>query len=332
MNVLGSLSRLSIRSRLYFSTAFSLALLVAIGAGGYLALSHTRGTLQSLVEQDVAAMTVAGELRTLLAQVRRIEKDMIINFNNTNEVDTLKQAWLQDLDRARQQLQGWGAGREGGELARQALQSLQAYEEGIAPVIAQLERAQIDGAAAGGYAGRVQEHIEAADHHMAALASALRAKMDAARQAIDARAARVSALLAGAIVAAVLVLAPLTVATVRGITASLEQAGALARRIAEGDLSHEVPTGRRHDEIGRLVESMGRMQGALRRLVAQLQAAAQQITTASSEIAAGSQDLSSRTEQAASSLQQTASSMEQLTGTVRQSADAARQANQLASS
>lgn len=45
MNTLG---RLSIRTRLYFGTIFSLVLLVVIGGLGYLALDRTRDTLQVL--------------------------------------------------------------------------------------------------------------------------------------------------------------------------------------------------------------------------------------------------------------------------------------------
>lgn len=45
MNALG---RLSIRTRLYFGTIFSLVLLVVIGAMGYLSLDRTRDTLQVL--------------------------------------------------------------------------------------------------------------------------------------------------------------------------------------------------------------------------------------------------------------------------------------------
>nr|WP_297357770.1 methyl-accepting chemotaxis protein [uncultured Caldimonas sp.] len=329
-----SLAHLSIRTRLYFSTLFALVLLTLIGAMGYLALGNTRVTLDALLEQKVATMVEADQLRTSMAQVRRIEKDMVIDHNNTVKVSELKELWKQALAESRTQLGELGKllkNPQEAEMAQQALAALQQYEDGIAPIIEQIERAQIDGAAAGAYTERVKEHIESADKHMVALAAALRQDMQAAKSDLESRTQVMSSALAGAIVVALLVLIPLTLYTVRSITRSLEQARDLAARIAKGDLSNDIESTQR-DEIGQLIDSMGQMQGSLRQLVGQVRTATENITSASTEIASGNLDLSTRTEQAASNLQQTASSMEQLTGTVRQSADAARQANQLASS
>ncbi|WP_435870094.1 methyl-accepting chemotaxis protein [Eleftheria terrae] len=329
-----SLAHASIRTRLYFSTIFALVVLTAIGATGYLALGSTRSTLEALLEGQVRSMAQAEELRATLERARRIEKEMIISFNNTVEVGTLRQTWKATLDEARKALGVMAEGLKGQPESAQATQAADAllkYEQAIAPIAEQLERAQIDGAAAGAYADQAKEHVAAADAQMTQLATALREQMRVARERLDSRTGLLLTILAGAIAAALLVLIPLTFFTVRGITRSLVQAGELAARIARGDLSQEVHTEQR-DEIGELVRSMGRMQESLRALVGEVRSASDHITTASTEIATGNQDLSARTEAAASNLQQTASSMEQLTATVRQSAESARQANQLAAS
>ncbi|MCA6218680.1 HAMP domain-containing protein [Ideonella sp. B7] len=116
----------------------------------------------------------------------------------------------------------------------------------------------------------------------------------------------------------------------RSLTAPLNRLQQAAQRIAQGDLSHEVPTMDGASETALLTRDVAQMQESLRRLVSQARAATDSIEVASREVAAGNTDLSARTEQTASSLQQTASSMEQLTGTVQHTADAARTANQLA--
>ena len=90
MNLLG---RLSIRARLYFGTVFSLVLLVVIGAMGYVALDRTRVTLQELFSLRVQTLTDMSDLRTTLGDVRRAEKDIIINFNNSVEVAALRERW-----------------------------------------------------------------------------------------------------------------------------------------------------------------------------------------------------------------------------------------------
>uniref|UniRef100_UPI0035C01FA4 methyl-accepting chemotaxis protein n=1 Tax=Ideonella livida TaxID=2707176 RepID=UPI0035C01FA4 len=117
----------------------------------------------------------------------------------------------------------------------------------------------------------------------------------------------------------------------RSLARPLQSVQAVARAIAQGDLTQVIHAPGRA-ETAELLRTMDEMQQALRRLVGEVRQATDSIGTASHEVASGNADLSARTEQTASSLEQTASSMEQLTTTVRQSADAARTANQLASS
>ena len=111
----------------------------------------------------------------------------------------------------------------------------------------------------------------------------------------------------------------------------LQEAVAVARQVADGDLTQEIEV-KTTCETGQLMGALKDMTASLQALVAQVRSGTDTIATASSQIASGNQDLSSRTEQQASSLEETASSMEELTSTVKQNADNARQANQLAQS
>ena len=115
----------------------------------------------------------------------------------------------------------------------------------------------------------------------------------------------------------------------RSITGPLAEAGAVARRIADGDLTEKLqPTG--HDEATALMQSLQDMQGQLATVVAGVRHSADSVALASAEIAQGNNDLSGRTEQQAAALEETAASMEQLSATVQQNADNAAQAKQLA--
>ncbi|XAH24883.1 methyl-accepting chemotaxis protein [Xylophilus sp. GW821-FHT01B05] len=150
------------------------------------------------------------------------------------------------------------------------------------------------------------------------------AQMQAERSeaAFAAVAGAVVVLLAGIVLAAVLV---------RAMSQPLAHAVQVAESIAAGDLSL-VPDAQRRDEFGQLLAAQAAMVRRLRGVVGEVRGGVESVSTASAEIAHGNQDLSARTEQAASSLQQTAASMEQLTGTVSQAASTAQQARQLASS
>jgi methyl-accepting chemotaxis protein len=117
----------------------------------------------------------------------------------------------------------------------------------------------------------------------------------------------------------------------RVVAKPLEEAVALARDVADGDLTHDI-NACTTCETGELMQALQDMTVKLRVLVSKVRNGTDTIATASGEIASGNQDLSSRTEEQASSLEETASSMEELTSTVKQNADNARQANQLAQS
>ena len=332
MNALG---RLSIRARLYFGTIFSLVLLVIIGAMGFIALDRTRGTLEVLFSQRVQTLTDMSDLRTALGDLRRAEKDIIINFNNTVEVAALRESWGKTLAALRKSLADVRQVQAGDAAfvaaIDKSLDEIKQYEAGIVPIFDQIERAQIDGAGGGAYADRLKTHMEATDQLFSRLATSAREQMQEARQGVDALAATMSGLIGVALVLALAVLIPLTYLSVRSITRSLAQARDLAERIAGGDLSRDTQA-LNHDEVGQLVTAMGRMQQSLRGLVRQVQDAAGNISTASSEIATGNHDLSQRTEQTAANLEEAASSMEMLTSTVQQSAQASRQASDFASS
>ena len=114
----------------------------------------------------------------------------------------------------------------------------------------------------------------------------------------------------------------------RPIGGEPSDAVALAKHVAQGDLTHQIAL--RRGDNSSLMYQLQRMQESLRQLVAKVREGAQNVASASAQISSGNQDLSSRTESQASALEETAASMEELGATVRQNADNAADANQLA--
>ncbi|KQP22538.1 methyl-accepting chemotaxis protein [Pseudorhodoferax sp. Leaf267] len=152
---------------------------------------------------------------------------------------------------------------------------------------------------------------------------------DAALRNAEAGADMGKTLLIACGVAAVLLGALFAYLLSRSITQPLAQAGQVARRIADGDLTDDTRVEGR-DEAATMLTSLKDMQQQLSTVVSGVRHNADGVATASAEIAQGNNDLSGRTEEQASALQQTAASMEQLSATVKQNADNARQANALA--
>ncbi|MBQ0132713.1 MAG: hypothetical protein KBT18_11230 [Comamonas sp.] len=114
----------------------------------------------------------------------------------------------------------------------------------------------------------------------------------------------------------------------RPIGGEPSDAAALAKHVAQGDLSHTIAV--RAGDDASLMYQLHRMQESLQKLVSQVREGAQSVASASAQISSGNQDLSSRTESQASALEETASSMEELGSTVRQNADHAMDASKLA--
>ncbi|WP_338766333.1 methyl-accepting chemotaxis protein [Massilia sp. METH4] len=109
-----------------------------------------------------------------------------------------------------------------------------------------------------------------------------------------------------------------------------DAAAAIAARIADGDLTVDVPV--KAGDTGSMLFAMRNMRDKLAAIVSEVRTGTDTIATAAAEVSAGNQDLSSRTEEQASSLEETASSMEELTSTVRQNAENAQQASAMAAS
>lgn len=107
----------------------------------------------------------------------------------------------------------------------------------------------------------------------------------------------------------------------------LEEKAQLARTIAEGDLSCEVPISSDRDVLGQALQTMTR---GLGNLIQQSNQAARQMLTGSSQVSDASQTLSQGATEQASSLEEIGASMNQMGSQTDHNADNASQANTLA--
>jgi methyl-accepting chemotaxis protein len=112
------------------------------------------------------------------------------------------------------------------------------------------------------------------------------------------------------------------------VTQPMQRAVSIANAIASGNLTERIEsTGQ--DEAGQLLDALGVMQANLIAMLKQIQSGSETISDAAMQIAEGNADLSHRTESQASSLQQTTATMESLTDAVQKNAAHTEQANAL---
>jgi methyl-accepting chemotaxis protein len=333
--MLNLLRNLTIRHRFIATTLAIAGLTVLLLGSTRVARDRSAQQLDQAVSDQLAAAQQVDTLRVRLDKLGRHELGMMLNANNTNEVERLQAEWTQGREALRQGLGALGAGRAADAPAvveaGKAIAGLKAYAEILVPVAEQLVAAKMDGSVAHAYAGKAEPHLQAVDAALEQLRELSRADLEATRAAARSRDTVLANFSAAGGAFILVFLGTVMWLTYRSVQAPIEEAKRLALRIAAHDLSND-PHIQGRDELADLLRSLLEMQGSLRQLVGQVRSSTDSINTASAEIATGNQDLSARTEQTASNLQQAASSMEQLTGTVKQSADSARQANQLASS
>ncbi|WP_279761471.1 methyl-accepting chemotaxis protein [Mitsuaria sp. GD03876] len=335
MNFSALMRQFSIRTRMIGAIAIVLALLMVVGSVGLFGMQSMRGQTQEFLEKSATRGQRVGALHGAMGDIRRYEKDMIINYEKPEVVKAAHGQWDASRKAAAASLDEVAAlsPEDDKAVLMQIKAALDAYAQKAANVVNQLEAGAYDHAAV---ADRLLEPAKAqvaeAEKQLAEVEKRMETQAADMRAGIEKTQGGVLWTFGLVLVFAAIVVVPLTLLNMHTICTPLAEAEALAEAIAEGDLSRAMKPVQGVDEASKLMRSLHHMQEALQSMVGQLRTAADSIRTASVEIATGNQDLSSRTEQTASNLQQAASSLVQLTGTVKQTADSARTANQLASS
>ncbi|MBK4736150.1 methyl-accepting chemotaxis protein [Noviherbaspirillum pedocola] len=120
----------------------------------------------------------------------------------------------------------------------------------------------------------------------------------------------------------------LTRSLLRQLGGEPEQVSAIARHIARGELTAEIPV--KSGDTRSVMHAMQDMRDNLVKIVSDVRVGTEAINRAAGEIAAGNLNLSTRTEEQAASLEETAAAMEELTSTVARNTQNAEEANSLA--
>lgn len=119
------------------------------------------------------------------------------------------------------------------------------------------------------------------------------------------------------------------VTLIRGICNPLEQAVALANRLAVGDLTGKIEA-TSGDELGRLLEAMQKMVAKLSDIVGEVNSSSNALASASEEVSATAQNLSQGASEQAASVEQTTSSVEQMSASIAQNTENAKVTDSMA--
>jgi len=330
-----SVRRISVRSRFYLVMGLVGLSLVVLAAWSTWSTHSSITTITALFDRQERAAHQVAALRESMASLRRYQAEMIaVSVSNPSDVERVHTLWKQEIARLREGGQAMARDTDPQDtqalalLARQP-ELLSAVESVVNPIAAQLGDAKMDASAAAAYAQAADQDLDALQAGLSGILKAQEAGALRARDEIRSGAeldAGARLLLVGLTLALFL---PLMALTLRSLCGPLDQAVAVAGRIAGGQLEGSIDTSG-HDETARLMQALAHMQAALRHLVGQMRESSLSIELASTEVAAGNTDLSRRTEHTAGNLQRTAHSMAGLTESVRRSVASASAASQQA--
>ena len=328
-----SMRNYTIRTRLMALGLLSVLALLLIGGDGLWSMARIKKDFQHYVQQDVESLVQLSDVRAGVGNLRRYEKDMLINIGNDAAVRRYLQEWRKALDGVNRNLEAIAAldiAPEIKSMPPAMKASLANYRNGLEGIVERILKQEfVDAAEANRQTEPIKGPVRDMDKQLGEMTQAIMQRGAQEVERIDAEETRIRMALGGVMLVGVLVIGTFTFFNIVSILAPLAQAVSTTERIAQQDLSERVNV-HGTDETAAMMRGVQGMQHSIREVVSGVRSATDSIATASREVAAGAHDLSHRTEQAASNLQETASAMEELTASVQHNADSARQANELA--
>jgi methyl-accepting chemotaxis protein len=328
------ITNLNVRARL--ALGFGLVFLgsVILASAGWMAIRQISGTFVKSMEVDVEFATSVLRMNGQIVNLRRYEKDMVLNVGQPAKVDENWGRWQEVKLQLAEQIKRAAALAPGdderGRLATLGA-AIQRYERGLNDVYAGMASKDVTTAEAGnGMIDKFKGDIDTAEAGMDRLYRQSASVLAATKAGIADVEKNATRLLAIVLLVVAVFSALLAVLIARSITRPIDAVAKVSESLARGDLTQRI-SAQGKDELGLLMNSLGRTTEQLSRIVGQIKGASDAVGTAAREISQGHSDLSTRTEEQASSLEQTAASMEEMTATVSQNAENARKASQHAS-
>jgi methyl-accepting chemotaxis protein len=333
LNPVRWLSRLTVGRQLFTAFTAILVLTTALGGTALLGLRSVDGEAVALSEKWLKGVGDLSELRAQMVASREYE----VKHSRTDDSSyhaEYEDKMLESMTRGNALAAGYQArlvGDQETELYGALDKNLAEYRKWQERVIKLgREKQQMDAAdiADGGSSMAYEELVSSINQLLEFNNDGGDAAVVHVKTVYDQARWTVVGLMALALVSGVLLATAITRTLLRQLGGEPSTAVAVARAVAEGDLSTRIALKR--NDTDSLLAWLNNMQQGLSRAVSDVRRSSDYVSHASGEIASGNQDLSGRTEQQASELQQTAATMEQLGATVRLNAENAQQASQLA--
>ncbi len=329
------LKKFSVAKRLAVGFGVVLFLLLVVAVGGYWGMESVTHETVSMLRGDskVSQLADAAKIETL--ELRRFEKDTLLNMDNKPVMQSYHDKWKTQLAQLRAsvgELDSLIGSGENKRLITQMDSEIAAYENGYDGVVAGINDGTIKTPQQGN--AKVTE-VKDQIHRMEAAATELSDKhrqIMAEKEGIITSFARQTALVMFMIVVVTFAVAIIVTSLVsRGITRPVR---AMAQHLGEmaqggGDLTKRIEI-ISHDEVGQMASSFNLFVNKLEEIISEVRTSSDGIASAATQVATSAASLSQGTSEQAASIEETTSSLEQMSASITQNAENSRQMEQMA--
>ena len=313
--------------------ALVMTLVVAMALAGYLGLSHVAQLTHTLLKQSARIAGLAADAQTSTLNLRRFEKDYLLNLDAPDIRRDYQQRWLEERVRLRKiltALREHSTRPTGQQDILTMTQALDTYEAGFQAVLADGERGALRTAQEGNAAmARFKPAIRSLEETASAEAERHHQLMSQEEDSVLSSFRLTRNLLLSAFLLAMALAITASLLLTRSLTQPLAQAVQVASRVAAGDLREQAPVEGR-DELTHLLQAMNDMSLRLTEVLKQVQAEASSLAHTAQQVSSTCQGLSQGTSEQSTVTEETAAHLEELATAIRQAAAHARQTEQVA--
>lgn len=323
------MKNLSVGKKIFILVFVSSFLIIGIFLFMLSALRNQEKSALLYSEVDVPALMFIKDANITALELRRYEKDMLLNIPNKNKFSEYESKWIENIKALKETLSNTkklSIGSENLDNLEKINPMIDQYERGMISVINNIKTGKLsDPESANLEIDRFKNSIRSLLKTTTDIYTNIHSHAKDLDKKNDEQLNNILWILFSLTVFGLFIVGFIGWFIYRQIVQSLNDTIQVANSISQGDLTKSVVVNSK-DEIGQLGIAFNRMTDSLRKLVSEVRGSVDHVSSASSQIVQGNLDLSSRTEQQASSLEQTAASMEEFTSSMQSNSDATKEA------
>ena len=329
------LNKFSIAKRLALGFGIVLALLLAVAFSGYWGMESVTTETVSMLHGDQAISQKSDEVKIDTLELRRFEKDMLLNFDNPQKLHDYQEKWKSQLSELKHDISDLEALPVTGEekqLIADMKSDMGVYEHGIDATTAAIGAGTVKTPQEGNaQITQVKDEIHRMEGTAGKLSDSHRKIMSTKDATISDFSRRTSIMMLVVVLVTFAVATLVTFLVSGGITRPVKAMATHLLEMAQGggDLTKRIDIGS-HDEVGQMASSFNGFVQKLEEIISEVRTSSDGIASAAGQVASSAASLSQGTSEQAASIEETTSSLEEMSASIAQNAENSRQMEQMA--